>query len=204
MGSVPGDPEIVSESGSIIRPDNGLFVYDWKFDHEYKVQKKEETVQEAKVSSQFTKVSTLTELKSSKGARIRLPIFERDILLLLDGGHVYAMDAVCYHMGGPLDEGDIEEIGGRKCVVCPWHRYKIELKTGEGLFQREEVVSAGKRQRIHHVKVLNFLSSFNFLLSVALSFSFLLLLFSFIVSFILPTHPFFASKSWREMTFLCN
>ena len=32
--------------------------------------------------------------------------------------------------GGPLLQGDIEDFAGHACLVCPWHRYKIELNTG--------------------------------------------------------------------------
>ncbi len=30
-------------------------------------------------------------------------------------------------MGGPLDNGDIEDYGGRTCVRCPWHAYPFSL-----------------------------------------------------------------------------
>ena len=35
--------------------------------------------------------------------------------------------------GGPLHLGDIETVGEANilCIVCPWHRWKIELKTGK-------------------------------------------------------------------------
>ena len=33
-------------------------------------------------------------------------------------------------MGHPLVEGDIEELDGRGCVVCPAHRYRIDLSDG--------------------------------------------------------------------------
>ena len=36
-------------------------------------------------------------------------------------------------LGGPLHLGDIEKIseGSILCVVCPWHKWKIELGTGK-------------------------------------------------------------------------
>ena len=43
-----------------------------------------------------------------------------------DGQRTYS--AVCPHMGGPLDQGRVEN--GE--VVCPWHRYRYDLTTGEG------------------------------------------------------------------------
>jgi len=40
------------------------------------------------------------------------------------------MDAVCSHEGGPLNLGDIEDVGGDRCLVCPWHRYEFKLTDG--------------------------------------------------------------------------
>lgn len=38
----------------------------------------------------------------------------------------YAVDSACFHMGGPLGEaGDIEELAGSACIVCPWHGRKV-------------------------------------------------------------------------------
>lgn len=77
------------------------------------------------------------------------------ICALPDGSHLWAMDRVCYHMGGPLDQGDIEDVGGRLVVTCPWHKYKIDLAAGEGLYQSAPGVwtSKGRRQRTHSVRV---------------------------------------------------
>ena len=44
----------------------------------------------------------------------------------LDGA-ICVLDGVCPHEGGPLGEGTIAD--GR--VVCPWHEYAFDLKTGE-------------------------------------------------------------------------
>jgi nitrite reductase (NADH) small subunit len=41
-------------------------------------------------------------------------------------GTITALDGVCPHEGGPLGEGLIEE--GR--VVCPWHGYSFDARTG--------------------------------------------------------------------------
>ncbi|WP_378295865.1 Rieske (2Fe-2S) protein [Actinomadura sediminis] len=48
------------------------------------------------------------------------------ILLYRDGRRVYALAATCTHMGGPLDEGAIEE----GCVTCPWHGSTFHLDDG--------------------------------------------------------------------------
>eukprot|EP00887_Chlorella_sp_A99_P007594 scaffold28.g7594.t1 len=43
---------------------------------------------------------------------------------------VFATDPNCFHMGGNLWEGDIEDVGGAACIVCPLHRYRISLESG--------------------------------------------------------------------------
>ncbi|KAM3849769.1 Rieske domain-containing protein-like [Diretmus argenteus] len=89
----------------------------------------------------------------------------RDILVLYHQGELHAMDMRCYHSGGPLQLGDIEEFDRRMCIVCPWHKYKITLAEGEGLYQAVENPTArplrthwrskGVKQRIHKVTEVN-------------------------------------------------
>jgi len=77
-------------------------------------------------------------------------------------GKFYCIDSVCYHAGGPLTLGDIEDVDGQACVRCPWHNYIVTIKTGEKLYQsldkREDGKmvpgawkSVGVRQRMHEV-----------------------------------------------------
>lgn len=40
----------------------------------------------------------------------------------------------------PLGIGDIEEVEGAKCIVCPWHAYKVSLETGEKLYRSTQFV----------------------------------------------------------------
>lgn len=42
-------------------------------------------------------------------------------------GAVCVLDGICPHEGGPLGEGELEN--GR--VVCPWHSYAFDVRTGE-------------------------------------------------------------------------
>lgn len=52
--------------------------------------------------------------------------------------------------------GDIEDIGG--VIICPYHGYKITLENGERIYASigGENKSAGKRQRTHFVKVIDY------------------------------------------------
>ena len=65
------------------------------------------------------------------------------------------LDTTCYHAGGPLTSGDIEEVAGRLCLTCPWHHYRVDVETGEGLYMDlgRKWRSKGKRQRVHQVRV---------------------------------------------------
>jgi len=48
--------------------------------------------------------------------------------------NVYAIQQRCPHAGGPLEVGDIEELGGSPCVRCPYHGWRFDLRTGECRF----------------------------------------------------------------------
>lgn len=63
--------------------------------------------------------------------KYRQDIGGRTITILLHEGKPFALDAACFHFGGPLGrEGDIEELDKRTCIVCPWHRRKVPLTNG--------------------------------------------------------------------------
>eukprot|EP00656_Telonema_subtile_P014349 TRINITY_DN17340_c0_g1_i1.p1 TRINITY_DN17340_c0_g1~~TRINITY_DN17340_c0_g1_i1.p1 ORF type:complete len:328 (+),score=68.16 TRINITY_DN17340_c0_g1_i1:15-998(+) len=92
-----------------------------------------------------------------EGARIIVQMSDdRHVLVLRHQGALHALDATCYHMGGPLLQADIEDLStGTPCIVCPWHGYTIALDSGERLYHdmQGSCVSAGKRQRVHAVRV---------------------------------------------------
>ena len=108
------------------------------------------------------KVSELRALKASN-SRIHVALEGRYISVIRGiHGKLYAIDSVCYHMGGPLTIGDIEDVNGRECVRCPWHHYPVVLEDGSKLYQAMEfkggkLQPAGwkateKRQRVHDVE----------------------------------------------------
>ncbi|XP_057702606.1 Rieske domain-containing protein [Corythoichthys intestinalis] len=88
----------------------------------------------------------------------------RDVLIVYHQECFYALDYYCYHAAGKLENGDIEEIGGHLCIICPNHKYKISLAKGEGICKgvdRTKVppmpvtFSKGVKQRVHTVKEIN-------------------------------------------------
>jgi nitrite reductase/ring-hydroxylating ferredoxin subunit/uncharacterized membrane protein len=48
------------------------------------------------------------------------------VLLVHDGDRIHALDNVCTHMGGPLEQGEIAD----GCVTCPWHGSTFRLADG--------------------------------------------------------------------------
>jgi nitrite reductase/ring-hydroxylating ferredoxin subunit len=52
-----------------------------------------------------------------------------EILLVRQGGSLYALLDRCAHQGGPLHEGKVED----GCVICPWHSSRYRLSDGVAL-----------------------------------------------------------------------
>ena len=51
----------------------------------------------------------------------------------------------CYHAGGPLTKGslkDIEDLGNITVVVCPWHKFQVDIKTGVRAYEAMEVIDS--------------------------------------------------------------
>jgi len=94
-----------------------------------------------------------------EGGRLQLKIKGRYITVIRLDGKVFAIDSVCFHAGGPLGIGDIEDVNGRPCIVCPWHYYKIDVETGDKYYQQVKFengkmvqgdwASNGVKQRVH-------------------------------------------------------
>jgi nitrite reductase/ring-hydroxylating ferredoxin subunit/uncharacterized membrane protein len=47
-------------------------------------------------------------------------------VLLKQGNTIYAIGAICTHLGGPLDEGTFED----GVVMCPWHGSRFRMSDG--------------------------------------------------------------------------
>jgi nitrite reductase/ring-hydroxylating ferredoxin subunit len=71
------------------------------------------------------KVAGLMDL--SEGHTLRVDANGRPLLLSCFDGQFFAIDAICSHAGGRLEDGDFE---GR-CVVCPIHSAVFDLTTGK-------------------------------------------------------------------------
>jgi nitrite reductase (NADH) small subunit len=50
-------------------------------------------------------------------------------------GELHAVNGVCPHRGGPLGQGWVEG----ESVVCPWHAWSFNLKTGRAQHPAQQV-----------------------------------------------------------------
>jgi ferredoxin-NADP reductase/nitrite reductase/ring-hydroxylating ferredoxin subunit len=58
---------------------------------------------------------------------VRIDVKNKPIVLTKVSGKVYAMDAVCSHEGGPLEEGNIEGYN----LTCPWHYAVFDIRNAK-------------------------------------------------------------------------
>ncbi|KNC73320.1 hypothetical protein SARC_14119, partial [Sphaeroforma arctica JP610] len=81
------------------------------------------------------RIATIDQLHKEKG--FEAEINGREIVLWKVKNKVYCIDNKCWHASSPLHYGDIEEYDGRTCIVCPMHKYIIDLATGEDILVME-------------------------------------------------------------------
>jgi nitrite reductase/ring-hydroxylating ferredoxin subunit len=74
--------------------------------------------------SDFVRAGTVEELKA-KG-RLVVHGHHRPILVVYEGGRVFALDNRCPHMGFPLERGSVED----GILSCHWHHARFELASG--------------------------------------------------------------------------
>jgi nitrite reductase (NADH) small subunit len=74
---------------------------------------------------EFVRIAGKSELPDVDAAQ-EFTAGGRTICIANVNGEYCALDNVCPHQGGPLGMGHVE---GSK-VVCPWHWWQIEAKTG--------------------------------------------------------------------------
>lgn len=76
--------------------------------------------------TEFVRVCAQSELPQPGNVR-EFTANGRALCVANNVGTICVLDGTCPHEGGPLGEGTLE--GGR--VVCPWHSYSFDLRTGE-------------------------------------------------------------------------
>jgi glycine betaine catabolism B len=98
----------------------------------------------AKDEAGYEKVAIKPNLQ--EGGLLKVESGGKPVVLSMVNGKVYAIDAVCSHEGGPIEEGTLEGYE----VECPWHGSKFDVRTGE-----VKNPPAETPQSVYEVKVEN-------------------------------------------------
>jgi nitrite reductase/ring-hydroxylating ferredoxin subunit len=102
---------------------------------------KESFGEESDAGTAFWKVCD-TGLPAEK-SRLHSQIDGRFITIFRQNGKLSAIDSVCYHAGGPLTLGslqDIEDLDGITTVSCPWHKFLVSIDDGSRVYQQVTIV----------------------------------------------------------------
>ncbi len=71
------------------------------------------------------KVANTKDLR--EGGLAKVDVNGKPIVITKVGGKIYAMDAVCSHEGGPLEEGTLEGYE----LKCPWHSAVFDFRNAK-------------------------------------------------------------------------
>jgi len=73
----------------------------------------------------LVKAASLADLPP--GALLAVRIGGKPVALCNSGGQIHALDGECPHNGGPHGHGALHGT----MVVCPWHAWEFDCRTGE-------------------------------------------------------------------------
>src|SRR5216684_2608161 len=75
----------------------------------------------------FVKVAELDDL--DEGELLAVEVDGEPICLAKIDGNIYAITDNCTHIGGPLNEGELDG----EVLTCPWHGAQFNVRTGKVL-----------------------------------------------------------------------
>eukprot|EP01041_Mallomonas_annulata_P004470 gene4470-8902_t len=85
----------------------------------------------------------------SEGDRLHTCVDGRYVTIFRHNGKLSVIDSICHHAGGPMTLGkveDIEDLGGLRVVLCPWHKFMVTIDGGLKVYQAVSFVD-GKPQK---------------------------------------------------------
>jgi nitrite reductase (NADH) small subunit len=88
----------------------------------------------------FVKLAAQSDLPAVNAAK-EFVCGDKTVCVANVKGEISALDNICLHRGGPLGEGVISN----EKVVCPWHGWEWDPKTGAG--------PAGAKIAVYPVKI---------------------------------------------------
>ncbi|MET7747324.1 Rieske 2Fe-2S domain-containing protein [Micromonospora sp. NPDC005367] len=95
--------------------------------------------QGAQVSQSISELHLISQGWHALGDMASLPqrqlitkeIDDVSVILYRHGDDVTVMLERCPHQSGPLGQGEVQQVDGHDCVVCPWHGSTFRLDDGE-------------------------------------------------------------------------
>lgn len=73
----------------------------------------------------WVRAATVDEISAGRGATVNVE--GRNLAIFHQAGSFFVIDDQCPHRGASLGEGTLHQ--GR--VICPWHSWVFDIKTGE-------------------------------------------------------------------------
>jgi nitrite reductase/ring-hydroxylating ferredoxin subunit len=73
----------------------------------------------------FTKIANLKDFK--EGTIMKVEVKGKSIVLAMVNGQIHAINSVCSHQGGPLEEGKLEGYS----ITCPLHYAVFDIRNGK-------------------------------------------------------------------------
>jgi nitrite reductase/ring-hydroxylating ferredoxin subunit len=73
----------------------------------------------------FTKVANLKDFQ--EGSLMKVEVKGKSIVLAMVNGVINAINSVCSHQDGPLEEGTLEGYN----LKCPWHYAVFDVRNGK-------------------------------------------------------------------------
>ena len=71
-------------------------------------------------------MATLPDAAIAEGAARRVEVRGVPLVLLRRRGRLFVLAEQCAHLGGPLSEGEIDDVS----IRCPWHGTRFALDDG--------------------------------------------------------------------------
>ena len=73
----------------------------------------------------FTRVANLKDFQ--EGTLKKVEVKGKSIVLAMVNGQIHAINSVCSHQGGPLEQGTLDGYN----LKCPWHYAVFDVRNGK-------------------------------------------------------------------------
>ncbi len=83
-----------------------------------------------------------------EGKLVRIDADGKSIVVGMTNGKLYAMDSVCSHEGGPLEDGLLEAYN----LTCPWHQGIFDIRNAKASPETSWVTDLKSYSVIDYVK----------------------------------------------------